>query len=129
LKLPEDIQNAVVAEKISSGHARAILSLDSDSDMRLLYGKIIGQGLSVRQAEAEAKNLKEGKLPAMGGNSEPKKDNRDPNFIALEQKMIDRLGTKVQLKGNFKKGSIVIDYFTSDDLNKIYSIIVPDSDL
>ena len=43
--------------------------------------------------------------------------------------MIDRLGTKVQLKGNFKKGSIVIDYFTSDDLNKIYSIIVPDSDL
>ena len=65
----------------------------------------------------------------MGGNSEPKKDNRDPNFIALEQKMIDRLGTKVQLKGNFKKGSIVIDYFTSDDLNKIYSIIVPDSDL
>ncbi|MCI7441439.1 MAG: ParB/RepB/Spo0J family partition protein [Treponema sp.] len=129
LKLPEDIQNAVVAEKISSGHARAILSLDSDSDMRLLYGKIIGQGLSVRQAEAEAKILKEGKLPAMGGNSEPKKDNRDPNFIALEQKMIDRLGTKVQLKGNFKKGSIVIDYFTSDDLNKIYSIIVPDSDL
>lgn len=97
LKLPEDIQKALVTDSISSGHARAILSLENDSDKRILFGKIIGQGLSVRQSENIAKEMKSGisSVAKTDLKPEPKKD---PNLAALEQKLIERLGTKVQLK-------------------------------
>ena len=128
LKLPEDIQKALVTDSISSGHARAILSLENDSDKRILFGKIIGQGLSVRQSENIAKEMKSGisSVAKTDLKPEPKKD---PNLAALEQKLIERLGTKVQLKGGFSKGTISINYFSSEDLDRISNLIVPDASL
>lgn len=128
LKLPEDIQKALVTDSISSGHARAILSLENDSDKRILFGKIIGQGLSVRQSENIAKEMKSGisSVAKTDLKPEPKKD---PNLAALEQKLIERLGTKVQLKGGFSKGTISISYFSSEDLDRIFNLIVPDANL
>lgn len=128
LKLPEDIQKALVMDSISSGHARAILSLENDSDKRILFGKIIGQGLSVRQSENIAKEMKSGisSVAKTDLKPEPKKD---PNLAALEQKLIERLGTKVQLKGGFSKGTISINYFSSEDLDRIFNLIVPDANL
>lgn len=128
LKLPEDIQKALVTDSISSGHARAILSLENDSDKRILFGKIIGQGLSVRQSENIAKEMKSGisSVAKTDLKPEPKKD---PNLVALEQKLIERLGTKVQLKGGFSKGTISINYFSSEDLDRIFNLIVPDANL
>ena len=128
LKLPEDIQKALVTDSISSGHARAILSLENDSDKRILFGKIIGQGLSVRQSENIAKEMKSGisSVAKTDLKLEPKKD---PNLAALEQKLIERLGTKVQLKGGFSKGTISINYFSSEDLDRIFNLIVPDANL
>ena len=128
LKLPEDIQKALVTDSISSGHARAILSLENDSDKRILFGKIIGQGLSVRQSENIAKEMKSGisSVAKTYLKPEPKKD---PNLAALEQKLIERLGTKVQLKGGFSKGTISINYFSSEDLDRIFNLIVPDANL
>ena len=128
LKLPEDIQKALVTDSISSGHARAILSLENDSDKRILFGKIIGQGLSVRQSENIAKEMKSGisSVAKTDLKPEPKKD---PNLAALEQKLIERLGTKVQLKGGFSKGTISINYFSSEDLDRIFNLIVPDASL
>ena len=128
LKLPEDIQKALVTDSISSGHARAILSLENDSDKRILFGKIIGQGLSVRQSENIAKEMKSGisSVAKTDLKPEPKKD---PNLASLEQKLIERLGTKVQLKGGFSKGTISINYFSSEDLDRIFNLIVPDANL
>lgn len=128
LKLPEDIQKALVTDSISSGHARAILSLENDSDKRILFGKIIGQGLSVRQSENIAKEMKSGisSVAKTDLKPEPKKD---PNLATLEQKLIERLGTKVQLKGGFSKGTISINYFSSEDLDRIFNLIVPDANL
>ncbi|MCI5829408.1 MAG: ParB/RepB/Spo0J family partition protein [Treponema sp.] len=128
LKLPEDIQKALVEDKITSGHARAILSLDNDTDMRILYGRIQGQGLNVRQTEAMAKEMKEGH-PAVPKNPAPAPDNRDPNLIAIENKIIERLGTKVQIKGDLSKGSITINYFTGDDLDRIFKLVAPGASL
>ena len=54
LKLPEDIQRALSAGQITSGHARALLMVKNDADMRVMFGKIVGNGLSVREAEAMA---------------------------------------------------------------------------
>ncbi len=130
LKLPEDIQHALIQESITSGHARALLSLDTESDMRILFGKIIGQGLSVRQTESLAKEMKDS--AGFAGKQikrEDKSDNRDPNFVAIEQRMIETLGTKVQLKGGFNKGTITINYFSGDDLDRIFNIIAPGSSL
>lgn len=129
LKLPEDIQKALVEDKITSGHARAILSLDNDTDMRILFGRIQGQGLSVRQAEAFAKEMREGSPLSSGGSSKPVVDNRDPNLIAIENKIIERLGTKVQIKGDLSKGSIVVNYYTGDDLDRIFKLIAPHANL
>ena len=54
MKLPEDIQHALVTGQITSGHARALLMVKNDADMRVMFGKILGSGLSVREAEALA---------------------------------------------------------------------------
>ncbi len=131
LKLPEDIQSALIKDTISSGHARALLSLDNDTDMRIVFGKIVGQGLSVRQTEAIVKEMKDndGFAGHLAKGGETKKDNRDPNLIAMEQAVIEALGTKVQIKGDFKKGSITINYFSGDDLDRIFSLIAPDAKL
>ena len=111
LKLPEDMQGALVQGKLSAGHARAILSVADATDQQILFGKIMGQGMSVRQAEEAA--------AALNGGSKPKKDppaakpdRRDPDFANLEQQFIDVLGTKVELKGSPERGSISIDYFS-----------------
>ena len=124
LKLPEDMRKSLVKNEITPGHARAILSLDSDTDMRILFGKILGQKLSVRQAESLAKEMKEGKPSEKENTKLAKKDERDPNYIALENKLIEVLGTKVQLKGDFDKGVISINYFSRDDLDRIYNLII-----
>lgn len=127
LKLPEDMQHALVTETITAGHARALLSVDNSSEQRILFGKIVGQGLSVRQAEALAKETKQQRVPPAEDDPSKGIDKRDPNFVALEQKLIETLGTKVQLKGSFDRGSIVIDYFSAEDLDRIYNIIVRDA--
>ncbi|MBQ5490553.1 MAG: ParB/RepB/Spo0J family partition protein [Treponema sp.] len=125
LKLPEDMQHALASGSITSGHARALLAVVNPADQRVLFGKIMGQGMSVRQAEAEAGLLNGGSRAAKeAGGSAPKQDSRDPNYVAIEQKFIEVLGAKVKLKGNFNKGSITIDYYTKDDLNRIYEVIV-----
>lgn len=127
LKLPEDMQRSLAAGTITAGHARALLSVVNPADQRVLFGKIIGQGLSVRQSEAQAIELNGGSRAAKPEGEKAKKpvvDSRDPDFIALEQKFIDALGTKVQLKGNAERGSMVIEYYTKEDLNRIYSVII-----
>ena len=126
MKLPEDMQNSLAAGTITSGHARALLSVTNPADQRVLFGKIIGQGLSVRQSEQQAIELNGGSRAANPNAkvTKPTVDSRDPDFIALEQKFIDALGTKVSLKGNAERGTMQIEYYTKDDLNRIYSIIV-----
>ena len=124
LKLPEDMRKSLVKNEITPGHARAILSLDSDTDMRILFGKILGQKLSVRQTESLAKEMKEGKPSETDNKKTAKKDERDPNYVALENKLIEVLGTKVQFKGDFDKGVISINYFSQDDLDRIYNLII-----
>ena len=123
LKLPEDIQSALISGQISAGHARAILSVDGSTEQRILFGKIVGNGLSVRDAEQLANELnnKESK-PAKKSTAAQKTENKDPNLVELEQKFVEVLGTKVQIKGDLSRGTVQIEYFSSDDLDRLYSI-------
>ena len=125
LKLPNDMLNALAAGSISPGHARALLSVLNPADQKLLFDRITKQGLSVRQCEQQATDLNAGKRASKSIQA-PKvaEDTRDPNYIAIEQKFRDMLGTKVQMKGSFDKGSITIEYYNQADLDRIYNVIV-----
>lgn len=122
LKLPEDIQNALVTGQITAGHARALLMVKDKMEMQMLFGKIVGQNLSVHQAEVMASEMNN-PAPKIKTSDPAPKVKRDPDLIDAETKFIEKLGTKVQIKGDFEKGSIVIDYYSKDDLNRLYDII------
>lgn len=121
LKLPEDMQAALAQGRLTAGHARALLAVNDSADQRVLFGKILGSGMSVRQAETAAAELNAG-----GGtktaNPVPVTDTRDPDFAALEGQFRDALGTKVVIKGDMERGTLVIDYFSRADLDRLYDI-------
>ena len=123
LKLPEDMRTSLVQGHITPGHARALLAVKDSADMRILFAKIIGGGMNVRDAEEMARSLNEGAGNGVKKPKEPKNENKDPNITALEQEFIEKLGTKVQIKGSMERGSLEIQYFTKDDLNRIYYLI------
>jgi len=124
LKLPEDMQSALAKGSITAGHARALLSVKNKDDQRILFGKIIGSGMSVRQAEEAASAINEGAKAKKAGKDQPKIEvERDPDFANLEQQFRDVLGTKVVLKGSMERGTLNIDYFSRDDLDRLYNII------
>lgn len=124
LKLPEDMQNALAKGSITAGHARAILSVKNKDDQRILFGKIIGSGMSVRQAEEAATAINDGaKAKKAAKDVLVPVQERDPDFASLEQQFRDVLGTKVVLKGSMERGTLNIDYFSRADLDRLYDII------
>ncbi len=123
LKLPEDMRKSLVQGHITAGHARALLSVKENADMRILFAKIIGGGMNVRDAEEMARSLNEGTGNAVKKSKDAKTEKKDPNILELEQKFIEKLGTKVQIKGSMDRGNLEIQYFTKDDLNRIYYLI------
>ncbi|OJF76409.1 MAG: chromosome partitioning protein ParB [Treponema sp. CETP13] len=124
LKLPVDMQTELANGKISAGHARALLSVNNATDQRILFGKIMGSSLSVREAEAEALSLNANIVSKGTKKTKQKLQSRDPDLVHIEEQFIEKLGTKVAIKGNFEKGSLLIDYFSKDDLDRLYTIII-----
>lgn len=123
LKLPEDMRTALVQGTITSGHARALLAVKANSDMRILFAKIVGNSLTVRDAEELARTMNEG-TPISPKKSKPVKNTeKDPNIAEIEQQFREKLGTKVEINGTMEKGSLEIQFFSKDDLNRIYYLI------
>lgn len=124
LKLPEDMLTALETGQMTSGHARTVLSVVNPADQRILFERIVKQGISVREAEKEAAELNSGGRASRGEKhkiNEPKLP--DPQLASMEQKFIDALGTKVIISGSLQKGSIKIDYYSMDDLDRLYEIL------
>ncbi len=124
LKLPEDMQKKLSTQELTAGHARALLSVTNPSDQRVLFARIMGQNLSVREAEQQAIELNGGSRAKPEPKAAPQPAEKDPNLAALEQKLIEALGTKVSIKGSLNKGTIQIEYFDRDDLDRVYNLIV-----
>ena len=126
LKLPEDMQRSLSEGVISAGHARAILSVVNGTDQRILFAKITGSGLSVREAERLASEMNGTYKPSDKTSKKTSSvpvETRDPDLISVEQELIGVLGTKVAIKGSLDRGSISIEYFSADDLDRVYSLI------
>lgn len=114
LKLPEPVQARVAAGVLSAGHARAILSLDGDSEaMQRLADKIVNEGLSVRSAEAAAGETPRRKVP------KPRAGGVQAQLNEIAERLGDRFDTRVGVKLGAKRGQIVIDFATIADLKRI----------
>lgn len=125
LRLPEDIKKALSNGQISSGHARALLMVKTDSELHILFGKIVGQGMSVREAEEEAKKLNEGSRAASNKKQKKEPPQKDADVLNFEQELKNIFGTKsINLKGDINKGSIVIGFDTRKDFDRIYDVLM-----
>jgi len=115
LQLPEDLQNLIGAKKLSAGHARALLKISDPHMQREIADRCVGEGWSVRQIEAHTKAPPKPK-------HEPAP--QDPNVKAAAGELESKLGTRVRIieKGR-DKGLIEIEYYSADDLDRIYNII------
>ena len=119
LKLPPEMQESLRKAELSPGHARAVLSVTGAKAQEALFREIIKKGLSVREAEKRAAAL--GSQNKKAEKTKAKK--RAPELDAMEEKFITCLGTKVVINGDLNKGTIVIDYYSMEDLERLYEIL------
>lgn len=114
LSLEKSIQKLLINGSLTSGHARAILSLDGKELREALAKKIVDENLNVRQAEALAKQLQK-KTP----KKSKEKTAYDIELENIQNKLSSSLGTKVSINHTPKKGKIEIEYYGNDDLERI----------
>jgi ParB family chromosome partitioning protein len=120
LKLPPEVKEPLLQNRISSGHARAILSLETKEEQKELCTLIVEKGLSVREAEAVAK-----RWAKPGRSSKPeKKTDLESQLAALGDSLRRRLGTKVRVLARGKRGKIEIEYYSFEDLERIVETIL-----
>jgi ParB family chromosome partitioning protein len=129
LRLPEDMQEAVRDGSISAGHARSLLALTDTAARETLFRRIVAEGLSVRQAELAVQELtvahpgrKSAKSKARDKAAD-RGDDLDPDLKALQELYNERFGTKVQIRGDMTGGSIEIEYYSADDLQRILDTV------
>jgi len=120
LQLPGEIQQYVADRKLTAGHARCLLSLRTAHEQRDLATKAVQHQWSVRELERVTQRAIDGH-PAKPAEEEPV----DPNVKAAIQELQRVLGTRVRiLEGARKKGKIEIEYYSAEDLDRIYTLIV-----
>lgn len=120
LKLPAEIQKSVYEGSLSMGHARALLSVELPSEQRRLFALVIKKGLSVRELEDLVKP------PSQAVSRREKVQGpKDHEVSALEERLQRILGTKVSIHSRNKKGKIIIEYYSLEDLDRILEIIKP----
>lgn len=120
LKLSQRVQQMIVDDMISTGHARALLAIDDEEQQYMLANKIFDEKLSVRETEKLVKALKN-----------PKKEVKKPEiehvfvYKSLEEHMKNIIGTKVSVNAKANgKGKIEIEYYSEDELERIYDLIM-----
>ncbi|MCL2270379.1 MAG: ParB/RepB/Spo0J family partition protein [Treponema sp.] len=122
LKLPADMQKSLENGSISPGHARALLSVTDKSLREKLFKEIADKGISVRKAEERAAALA-GPATAEKPAQAKTVSKRPPEIEAMEEKFIGRLGTKVAIEGGLDKGHIRVDYYSMEDLERLYELL------
>ncbi|MFA6378203.1 MAG: ParB/RepB/Spo0J family partition protein [Candidatus Omnitrophota bacterium] len=121
LSLPDEIQLSISSGDFSVGHARTILSVKDKTRQSFLWKKTISKGLSVRELE----NIVKSEDSAQEGRRKPGAEKKDPYVVSVEEDLQRALGTKVRLVTKKKRGKIVIEYYSNDDLDRIIKVIVP----
>ena len=120
LTLPDFVIDEIKKGNVSLGHAKALLSLESNELKKLLLYKIVKEKISVREAEEAAKKLSQKKR----SNLIKKNFSKDPYVINIEKNLSEKLGSKVHIKSGKIKSKIEIEYYSQKDLEKIIDILI-----
>ena len=117
LNLPESVRQALADGKISEGHARALLALDSPTAQAAALRVILDKDLTVRQTEELVRRM-------AGNRPEPLTPRPvDPEIGALEERLRASLGTRVTLRHGRKGGTLTIHYYSDEELNALVTLI------
>ena len=119
LKLPQDIQQSVVDAQISMGHARALLAIEDAQEQKEIFNLIVQKGLSVRALE----NLIKTGLKSATPRRKIKARQHEHELKSIEEDLQLLLGTKVRILPQRKRGKVLIEYYSFDDLERILQII------
>lgn len=111
LALSDSVKEAIRQNKITRGHAKAMLALEKKEDQDELLKKIVGEGLTVRDVERTSREKK--------GIASPRKIKKDPEILSLEEELRGIFGTRVTIKGSRKSGELVIDYYSSEEFDSL----------
>jgi ParB family transcriptional regulator, chromosome partitioning protein len=117
LELPVEIQRGLIEGKITEGHARAILGLENPEKQRALYELILKKNFTVRDAENKVKEV------TVHTHQRKSAKQIDPYIQDLEDKIQQKLGTRVQIKKRGSAGKITIDFFSEEEFNKIAKLL------
>lgn len=121
IKLPKEIQEALSEERITMGHAKAILALREEKLQKELFNKIVNEKFSVRQTEGQVKKVK------VKSHSRKVKI-KNAEIVGLEEKLKEALSTKTEIRKRGKKGQIIIEFYSEEELrNLVDKIIEKDS--
>ncbi|MGA9349303.1 MAG: ParB/RepB/Spo0J family partition protein [Anaerolineae bacterium] len=120
LRLPDEVKGSLAQGQITEGHARAMLALDEPDGQRNVWKAVLGRGLNVRQTEEMVRRLTAG--------PRPKRLEQPPSSEtkALEDRFRAALGTKVQLFRSKRGGRLVIHFYSEEDLQALYELMVRD---
>lgn len=121
LKLPDQVQKALMDDVISEGHARALLGLNTAVDQLVALDHVVKNGLNVRQTEEVVRRLL---TAGTAARREKPSENRLEGADEYESKLRSTLGTKVTLQRGRKGGRIVIEYYSDEEFSSIYEKIV-----
>jgi ParB family transcriptional regulator, chromosome partitioning protein len=122
LKLPESVLASLREGDLSAGHAKALLSVIDPGRRDILFARIIAEGISVREAETAAQELNSPRILSPKTPARPEKP-KEPAIRDVEERLIEALGTKVSVKGDGRKGTIAIEYYSLEDLERILDVL------
>jgi ParB family chromosome partitioning protein len=121
LKLPPDIQAALRDNRLSMGHARAIINVENADSQLFIFKKTLSEDLSVRKVEELARQVSGGVKEEPVATSQPAAPSREIN--QLQSRLSSHFGTKVKVNSDGRKGEIKIPFLSVEDLNRILDIL------
>jgi ParB family transcriptional regulator, chromosome partitioning protein len=124
LALPLEVQQLLTDDRISAGHARALLALGDQEAITSLSLRVAAEDLSVRETEEIVRRFIEAPAEASRKKQEPRSDPADPNLAEVEEILSEQLATRVVIRMGRRRGQVLIDFGSADDLDRIVSEIV-----
>jgi ParB family transcriptional regulator, chromosome partitioning protein len=118
LKLPQEVQAEIKKGRISFAHGRALLEIEDSNHQRRLAQEIISKELSVRELENLIKSHRPKGLKRKAGQAA-----RDPSVMILEDELQQALATKVRISKRKKRGHILIEFYSQEDLERIANVL------
>lgn len=118
-QLPEPIKASITEGKISMGHARALLGADTSAQQNTIWRAILRKGLSVRQTEELVKRLHN----ASEIIERKKNGTEDRHLNSVAEGLSRRFGTKVEIKRRGKKGKLLMEFYSTEDLNRLLEML------